>query len=537
MRKPVYVSLASALFFMLLLFLFPSAALWAGNVSGRIQYTDKLYDFSSDEAGYVGTLPKPARYIEVELRRSDNSALLGSGSTDGEGNYSFAISDAGTIEVDLYLIAHSSASPWGDVFVLDNKWDSFLQSLVVGPFERNTNGTFSLDYTVPTDSGGKRLGGMFNIVDSILHGAELVSARLGAPVGPITIYWEDGSTNGTYYSSNRIYLYGGDRGSPTTGDDDSYDDAVILHEYGHYLADRYSWDRSPGGSHHLDGYYSPVLTWSEGWASAFQCIARNSALYWDATDGDTGGFNLDYETGSENGVILSDLKGMNNEVMVTCVLYDLFDDASSHDNSPAGDDDSCEGGAEEIWTVFDQDFVPSVLATMDDFYQGWKIRYPALPVDEVFAAFGMEMVPLRQGEKVYSALDLDLSIPDNDPGGVAGTIQLPAGVIQADGVRVWVAALHSYRGDLSIRLRHPDGDSIPLKLASDSDWENDVTEWYGFQNYEKPTGNLSSFEGRSSAGLWTLEISDEGALDTGTLVDWRLKVLTQTGSEGFLQVY
>lgn len=503
---------------------------WAGVVSGRILYEDKLYDFSPVDAGYVGTAPRPARFVEVELRRADNLSLLGAGSTDGEGEYAFAVQSAGALDVKLYILGRSSNSPWTIIEVRDQS--ARIQTVAAGPYLRDTNGAFVIDHTIPADSGGVRLGGIFNILDVILIGAEQVSAQLGTTAPPCVIYWEDGSTDGTYYDTRTktIHLLGGTRASPDQGDDDSYDDPVILHEYGHYMAHLYSYTSSYAyGTHHILGYYNPALTWSEGWASAFQAFGRNSALYWDSLDGNAIGFNIDYERGAYNGIVRPEFRGMNNEGAVTCVLYDLFDDASSSDTSLGRDDEDFAFGVEPIWDVFQQDFASGALATFDDFYQGWRERFPGWGVDAAFAAFGMEFVPHEPKESVWSRTGVDRAIPDGDLSGASETLGVtlaPDEIVLPGGVRVWVAVQHLRPSDLAIGLRHPDGTRVALRNYGTSNGEDfqDVLEWYGYSYYDLPAESLSALEGKPAAGPWALEISDQRPGVSGTLRDWRLKL-------------
>jgi subtilisin-like proprotein convertase family protein len=292
------------------------------------------------------------------------------------------------------------------------------------------------------------------------------------------------------------------------------------------MADRYSLDRSPGGEHQLTGYYSPPMAWSEGWASAFQCFVRNSSLYWDARDGDSEGFNIDFETAKRNGERLPQLRTMQNEGAIVCVLWDLLDDANSADSTPGEDDDSVAYSAERLWTVFDEDFHSGMFATLDDFYEGWRNRYPGDSVDEVFTAYRMEMVPSAPGELVVSHMGLDLAIPDT---GVPVQDSLwvnaaPGRILAASEVRCLASIWHSNRSDLSIRLRHPDGTSVLLKVSRSGGYDGrDVFEWYGYPMYEIPAESLDRFAGKSPSGQWTLEVSDDSIFYTGTLLGWRLR--------------
>jgi subtilisin-like proprotein convertase family protein len=464
----------------------------------------------------------------MELRRASDGSLLGSASTNEAGDYAFEVIPSGTIEADLTIQARSDSSPWTGVQV--KALDGDIQAVSAGPFTLDTNQAIRLDYTVPAQRGGKRLGGLFNIVDCVLTGAEWVSSLIGTSVPSLEVYWQDGSTIWSSYSqgSNRIYLLGGTAGDPDRGDDDSYDDCVILHEYGHFMADRYSLDRSPGGEHQLTGYYSPPLAWSEGWASAFQCFVRNSSLYWDARDGDSEGFNINFETAKRNGERLPRLRTMRNEGAITCVLWDLYDDSASSDPTPGEDDDRVAYPAEWIWTVCSsRTFRPGCSPRWMTSTRDGGNRYPGDSVDEVFAAYRMEMVPSAPEERVVSRMGLNLAIPDT---GVPARDSLrvdaaPGRVLAASAVRCLASIWHPNRSDLSIRLRHPDGTSVQLKASRPGGYDSrDVFEWYGYPFYEIPAESLDRFAGKSPGGQWTIEVSDDSSFYTGTLLGWRLRI-------------
>ncbi|MBL0313014.1 MAG: hypothetical protein IPP78_09950 [Holophagaceae bacterium] len=59
---------------------------------------------------------------------------------------------------------------------------------------------------------------------------------------------------------------------------DEFDDSVIVHEFGHLVSHRLHADQSTKGIHYLTREYDWTLTWSEGWASAFQAVVRSQML-------------------------------------------------------------------------------------------------------------------------------------------------------------------------------------------------------------------------------------------------------------------
>ena len=139
--------------------------------------------------------------------------------------------------------------------------------------------------------------------------------------------------------------------------------------------------------------------------------------------------------------------------------------------------------------------------------------------------------------------NVPLSIPDNDPGGASSDLVVADDVTLAD-VDVRVQIDHTWVGDIFISLRSPANTEVVLldrpgepPGAGCADDNMDVTfddasgfdpephcpgsdPWY--VGDAAPVGNLSDFNGESTAGTWTLIVSDNAGQDTGTIIDWQL---------------
>jgi subtilisin-like proprotein convertase family protein/C1A family cysteine protease len=119
---------------------------------------------------------------------------------------------------------------------------------------------------------------------------------------------------------------------------------------------------------------------------------------------------------------------------------------------------------------------------------------------------------LNDIQKNYQS-DTILEIPDADPLGVSNTINVDAiGIAQSIAVQVNVK--HSYRGDLSVILEHPDGTSLELahregRNAEDLTLEVSIAEWVD----------------KLVTGAWTLTVIDHAKNDTGVLQSWGLSIL------------
>ncbi|MCC5851560.1 MAG: S8 family serine peptidase [Alkalimonas sp.] len=103
-----------------------------------------------------------------------------------------------------------------------------------------------------------------------------------------------------------------------------------------------------------------------------------------------------------------------------------------------------------------------------------------------------------------------VAIPDNDPSGIESVISVgQAGAVF--GTEVGVNITHTWRGDLIVRLTSPEGTVHTLHNRTGGSADDLIQSW-----------QLDTFNGESMQGDWTLFVSDNAALDTGTLNHWNL---------------
>ena len=118
---------------------------------------------------------------------------------------------------------------------------------------------------------------------------------------------------------------------------------------------------------------------------------------------------------------------------------------------------------------------------------------------------------LPQGLQDYAfSNNTAVAIPDNDAAGIESVINVPqTGVVF--GTDVGVNITHTWRGDLIVMLRSPQGTEHTLHNRTGGSEDNLVQSW-----------QLDSFNGEEMQGDWTLTVSDNANLDTGTLNNWQL---------------
>ncbi len=104
-------------------------------------------------------------------------------------------------------------------------------------------------------------------------------------------------------------------------------------------------------------------------------------------------------------------------------------------------------------------------------------------------------------------------IPDGDPSGIDLTFSFDTDCVTVETVQVWVEIVHSYRGDVEIRLTSPGGDSRLLMASSDDSADNIFAEF-----------NIATFAGESAEGDWVLNVRDVLAQFTGTVDYWSIGI-------------
>lgn len=121
----------------------------------------------------------------------------------------------------------------------------------------------------------------------------------------------------------------------------------------------------------------------------------------------------------------------------------------------------------------------------------------------------LEVLPQGLQDYPYSN-DNASPIPDNTPEGISSVISVPQSG-SLFGVNVGVDITHTWRGDLIVMLRSPQGTEHTLHNRTGGSEDNLIQSW-----------QLDSFNGEEMQGDWTLTVSDNANLDTGTLNNWQL---------------
>lgn len=192
-----------------------------------------------------------------------------------------------------------------------------------------------------------------------------------------------------------------------------------------------------------------------------------------------------------------------------------------------------------------------VIAGVNDNYSDNEVRY-SIPLGAA-----------SSGDLAYNGIDpMDVSVTnaDNDiftttflktqnssipdPGTLTSSLTV-ANVGTILDLNVLVNINHTWDEDLDVFLVAPDGTRVELftdvgglgvnftnTLLDDEATALIASGVAPFTGTYKPEGNLASFEGRSLAGVWKLEVTDDTRADRGTLLNWSIIARYASSSAG-----
>lgn len=353
----------------------------------------------------------PGSQIPVEVVASASGNVLGSSVTDDAGAFTITVNIGNATQVFVRALAEANNA------AIVNAGTSNEYAVRGDDFALPPAGVVQRSLTATESNRGS---GPFNILNEIKKANKLIlGVDSGVLFPQITVNWSTTYSDGTYFSAEKDAAFiNGDR----TIDSDEFDDTVIVHEYGHFIAAKFSRDDSPGGPHYLGAKMDVRLAWSEGWANFFGCVCNSTSQYIDTNS--AGGFSFDV---SNDAV---DQPGVWNELSVASTLWDIFD--SKPANAPTV---HLGAGFKNIWVTMrhlqgDQGFilylvdfcgqylssVPATGKSIESILQNHNIKYKsnsAPPVDDPIPA------QMKSGATLSGAVDC-LSHPDANPPVVGG---------------------------------------------------------------------------------------------------------------------
>ena len=128
-----------------------------------------------------------------------------------------------------------------------------------------------------------------------------------------------------------------------------------------------------------------------------------------------------------------------------------------------------------------------------------------------------------------NATDVPKAIPDNNTTGATSNLAVSGLTGNLTEVDVSVSISHTYKGDLTVSLIHPDGTAVILHNKTGGSADNVITT---FDTLTAPAQALSAFNNKNPNGTWRLRAVDSANQDVGTLTAWALILKTGGTSSG-----
>jgi hypothetical protein len=234
------------------------------------------------------------------------------------------------------------------------------------------------DESVVINMTADRKGGEFMVYDSMIEGFGKAKAFFDINLPEVTTFWPSEEETSYYDPCDlSMHISQGDRG----------DRDVILHEYGHFIADVLAFAQGDIGDNSVHYWIADLrnepiqrtderarnLTFRESWATLFSVATQYGDTSYPYA-GDTKYQDWDEERESEFMVNLetdTDKKrdpGEFYEHMNCCALWDIFDD---HEDSADDNDTLSDPNLSKIWSVL----TASKPDDIKDFWNGWFVSY------------------------------------------------------------------------------------------------------------------------------------------------------------------
>ena len=136
-----------------------------------------------------------------------------------------------------------------------------------------------------------------------------------------------------------------------------------------------------------------------------------------------------------------------------------------------------------------------------------------------FNRWSLKLV-LGEPQKIQVSSNQSLTIPDNDPAGIASPLAVGSERRLKD-IAVTVDITHTWTGDLRVSLVAPSGQEVVLHDRSGGSADNILTTYTPLQ--VPALGGLTQ-TGASVGGVWTLKVVDLARRDVGKLNGWGLEL-------------
>lgn len=327
-------------------------------VSGKISF-ERLLPTPTG----LGATPvtQNAALVQVEVVRHDDfSVLLAPAAfADANGDYSISFST----DRDFFVRARARLSAATlDCRVLHSQMASPVVHAVSSAIVSRALGSQTVNVTAGLALPHLRAGA-FAALDTARKLAQ-AEAYSGSPaLGTLDLYWAPGNLGTSFMrdlggqpvpiletrfvntgplGNPGILVGGGDWNNVSATDHDEFDEAVIAHEFVHFLMRGFSRDNNWGGAHNGEAL-TPNAAYGEGLPTGLGCILLGDKNYID-TQGLPPASSVRFSFDCENPAFVAGVpsavtgvSGYQAEFAVAAVVWDLLDGGTSNPASTDGD--------------------------------------------------------------------------------------------------------------------------------------------------------------------------------------------------------
>jgi hypothetical protein len=321
-------------------------------ISGRITFDRIPFDaVAGNGLNPAAIVESPARQVTVQAIDASNNNVLGTATTDVNGDYSVTVPASTNlfIRARAEMIKTGATPTWN--FTVRNNTNSDALYVLDGNAASSGTGNSTRNLRATTGFGttsytGVRAAAPFAILDTVFRAKELMlTASPNVALPELRVFWSDVNKpvqrfcpdNGEIGTSTYVVFGGndnddcnqpgvtgiyilGDFNQLLDSDTDEFDESVIAHEFGHYIEDTFGRSDSIGGIH---GGSQTLLdlrvAFGEGWGNAFSGMALGNPIYRDSQEGMDTEFLIDMESDDDLN------EGWFSEASVGEILWDLFD--------------------------------------------------------------------------------------------------------------------------------------------------------------------------------------------------------------------
>ncbi|GIK53078.1 MAG: hypothetical protein BroJett014_20510 [Planctomycetota bacterium] len=327
-------------------------------VSGKISF-ERLLPTPTG----LGATPvtQNAALVQVEVVRHDDfSVLLAPAAfADANGDYSISFST----DRDFFVRARARLSAATlDCRVLHSQMASPVVHAVSSAIVSRALGSQTVNVTAGLALPHLRAGA-FAALDTARKLAQ-AAAYSGSPaLGTLDLYWAPGNLGTSFMrdlggqpvpiletrfvntgplGNPGILVGGGDWNNVSATDHDEFDEAVLAHEFVHFLMRGFSRDNNWGGAHNGEAL-TPNAAYGEGLPTGLGCILLGDKNYID-TQGLPPASSVRFSFDCENPAFVAGVpsavtgvSGYQAEFAVAAVVWDLLDGGTSNPASTDGD--------------------------------------------------------------------------------------------------------------------------------------------------------------------------------------------------------